>query len=158
VKALDEWAPFRKRSRAENDTTWQRLVEIARQADPDPWRNRCREALLRRDRQAVEELADAVPIRHMPPARPYLLGHTLKEIGAVDKALDLLTRAHHEYPDDVWINDALGLFSWSACRPPRFDDALRYYTAVLALRPRFSRTHISLADVLREKGAFEQAL
>jgi hypothetical protein len=61
VKALDEWAPLRKRARGENDTSWTKLIEIARQADPDAWRNRCREALVRRNRQALEQLADAVP-------------------------------------------------------------------------------------------------
>jgi tetratricopeptide (TPR) repeat protein len=158
VKALDEWAPLRQRARGDNDAGSKKLIEIARQADQDPWRNRCRDALLRHDREALEELADAVPIRQMPPASLCLLGHTLKGVGALDKAMDLLTRAQHEYPDDVWINDALAFFSWSACQPPRYDDALRFYTAVLALRPRFARTHMSLADALRAKGALDDAL
>src|SRR5262249_32472549 len=98
VKSLDEWASLRRRARGDNDASWKKLVQTARAADPDDWRNRCRDALLRRDRQALEQLADTIPIRQMPPASLCLLGHTLKDVGVLDKALDLLRRAQHEYP------------------------------------------------------------
>jgi tetratricopeptide (TPR) repeat protein len=158
AKALDAWAPLRKRARGDKDAGWTKLVEIARRADPDPWRNRCREAMLRHDRPALEQLADAVPIRQLPPASLYLLGHTLKEVGALDKALGLLRRAQHEYPGDLWISDALADFSANACQPPRWDDALRFYTAVLALRPGLAPIHRAVADALKAKGALPEAL
>src|SRR5262249_4584466 len=44
VKALDNWAAVRRRARGEKDPGWQRLVEIARHADPNDLRNRCRDA------------------------------------------------------------------------------------------------------------------
>jgi tetratricopeptide (TPR) repeat protein len=158
VKALDDWAPMRMQAHPDNDSGWKKLVQIARQADPDDLRNRCRDALLRRDRQALEQLADAMPSRQVPPATLYLLGHTLREVGAVDKAMSLLRRAQHEYPDDLWINDALAWHSLSAFQPPRYDDALRYYTAVLALRPRLAPAHIRVAHILEEKGALEETI
>ena len=40
---------MRKRARGDNDPFWKKLVEVARQADPDAWRNQFRQALLRRD-------------------------------------------------------------------------------------------------------------
>jgi len=164
VRALDGWATFRKRSqgalrwRGEANSDWKKLIEIARQADADDWRNRCREALLRSDREALEELADAVPVRQTPPESLCLLGHALKEVGAVEKAMTFLERGRREYPGDLWLNDALAHFSWSACQPPRWDAALRYYAAVLALRPDFSPIHLAVADALKAKGATDEAL
>jgi tetratricopeptide (TPR) repeat protein len=158
VKALGQWAPLRERARGENDPGWKKLIEIARQADPDPRRNRCREALLRRDRQALEQLADTVPIRQVPPATLCLLAITVREVGALDKAMDLLRRAQHEYPTDLWINDTLGAFSWNAFRPPRMDDALRFYSIALTLRPTRPQLHLMVAHILSGKGAVEDAV
>jgi serine/threonine protein kinase len=163
VRALDGWATFRKRSRGElrsqgeTDSLWKKLIEIARQADGDDWRNRCREALLKSDRQALEELADAVPVRQTPPESLYLLGQALKELGAVDKAIALLEQAQYEYPGDIWLNDALA-YSWRDSQPPRWDVALRYYTAVLALRPDFSPIRLALGDAFKAQGVYDKAL
>jgi tetratricopeptide (TPR) repeat protein/serine/threonine protein kinase len=163
VRALDGWAVFSERSRHELrskgkfDSRCKKLIEIARQADGDEWRNRCREALLKSDRQGLEQLADAVPVRQTPPESLYLLGEALRELGAVDQAIALLERAQYEYPGDLWLNDALAS-SWRACQPPRWDIALRYYTAVLALRPDFSPIRLALGDALQAQGAHEKAL
>jgi serine/threonine protein kinase len=157
VKALDEWAAARRRTHGNNDPGWRRLVEVARHADPDSWRNRCREALLSDDRHALEQLAAMVPIRQVPPPTLWLLGMTLQELGARDNAMALLRRAQHEYPDDEWLNDTLGWFSTTKFDPPRYDDALRFYTAALALHPRLARHHAAVAGALLGKGAAEEA-
>jgi tetratricopeptide (TPR) repeat protein len=157
VRALDKWAAIRKRARGENDSSWKKMVEIARQADPDEWRNRFREALLHRDGPALEKLAEEVPIRDVPPATVYLLGHALRDLGALDKAMAVLREAHRYHPDDFWLNDALGYFSKDFCQPPRYDDALSYYSVCLALRPRSADLHLAVAEVLRAKGALEES-
>ncbi|HVC92560.1 MAG TPA: serine/threonine-protein kinase, partial [Pirellulales bacterium] len=163
VRALDGWAVFSERSRhelrspGEFDSHCKKLIEIASQADGDEWRNRCRDALLKSDRQALEELAIAVPVRQTPPQSLYLLGEALRELGAVDQAIALLERAQYQYPGDLWLNDALAS-SWRACQPPRWDIALRYYTAVLALRPDFSPIRLALGDAFKAQGAYEKAL
>jgi tetratricopeptide (TPR) repeat protein/serine/threonine protein kinase len=158
VRALDEWAPMRKRARGGDDPFWKKLLEIAQQSDPDEWRSRVREALQRRDRPALEKLAYAVPIREVSPATVYLLGHVLKDFGALDKAMAVLRAAHRYHPDDFWINDALGFFSKDLCRPPRYDDALRYYSMCLALRPQNVHTHRAVAQLLEAKGALDEAI
>jgi serine/threonine protein kinase/Flp pilus assembly protein TadD len=158
VKALDDWASLRNRARGDNDPGWKKLIKIARLADPDIWRNRCREALLRRDRQKLEQLAATVPIRRVPPTTLWQLGTALLQVGARDKAMDLLKRAQHEYPSDLLINDALAWFSWTAYQPPRYDDALRFYTAVLAVRPRLASVHEAVAKIFEAKGGLNQAL
>jgi tetratricopeptide (TPR) repeat protein len=158
VQALDGWAVMRKRSRGgEEDPFWKKLVEIARQADPDQWRNQFRDALLGRDRPALEKLAEAVPIRDVPPATAYLLGLALKDLGALDKAMDVLREAHRHHPDDFWLNDALAWFS-KEVHPPRYDDALRYYTAALAVRPQSVPAHRLVAETLQVKGALDEAI
>jgi tetratricopeptide (TPR) repeat protein len=158
VQALDEWAPLRRRARGHQDPLWKKLVEIARQADADPWRSQFRGELLRRDRHALEKLADKLPIRELAPATAYLLGHTLRELGAVDKAMAVLREAQRHHPDDFWLNDALGLFSKDALRPPRYDDSLRYYAMTLALRPHNARTHRAVAEMLEMTGALDEAV
>jgi len=158
VKALDEWGPHRRRARGLTDPGWKTVVTIAHVADPDPWRNRCREALLRRDRTAMEELADTVPIDQVPVRTLWLLGMTLREVGAPDKAVSLLLRAQHQYPSDLWINDALGDLSWGAFRPPRADDALRFYSIALALRPTRPQLHYMVGLILHHKKDVEGAI
>jgi serine/threonine protein kinase/Flp pilus assembly protein TadD len=158
VQALDEWAAMRKRGRGDRDGFWKKLVEIARQADADDWRKQFRQALLRRDRPALEKLAAAVPIDRVPPATAYLLGHALRDLGAVDRAMAVLREAHRHHPEDFWLNDALGWFNQDAFRPPRYEEALRYYSTALALRPRNSWPHVALARVLAAKGAPEEAI
>jgi serine/threonine-protein kinase len=158
VKALDEWGPLRRRARSQNDPGWKKLVEIARLADPDPGRIRCREALLHRDRRGLEELADAVPVHHVPPATLWLLGVTLKELGDLDKAMDLLKRAQQQYPSDLLINDTLGDLSWNAFQPPRMDDALRFYSMALVLRPTRPQLHLVVGVVLSAKDDVEGAI
>src|SRR5262249_55406883 len=153
-----DWASLRNRARGDNAPGWKKLIEIARLADPDIWRNRCREALLRRDRRKLEQLAATVSIRRVPPTTLWQLGTALLQGGARDKAMDLLKRAQHEYPSDLWINDALAWFSWTTYQPPRYDDALRFYTAVLAIRPRLASVHEAVAKIFEAKGGLNQAL
>jgi serine/threonine protein kinase/Tfp pilus assembly protein PilF len=158
VKALDGWAPWRRAGRGENDPGWKKLIAIAQLADPDPWRNRCREALRRRDRRALEELAGTVPVQQVSPRTLWLLGLTLKEVGAPDQAMALLRRAQHEYPTDLWINDTLGGFSLYEFKPSRLDDALRFYSIALALRPARPQLHYIVGDILCLKGAVEDGV
>jgi tetratricopeptide (TPR) repeat protein/tRNA A-37 threonylcarbamoyl transferase component Bud32 len=167
VQALDQWAGMRKRARGNEayaasstsffqDPFWKKLVEVARRADPDAWRNRVREALLERDRPALEKLAEAVPLREVPPATAFLLGFALKDLGNLDKAMAVLREAHRHHPDDFWLNDTLGGF-YCGCNPPRYDDAVRYLQAAVVLRPRSWYAHYELARTLERKGAHEEA-
>jgi tetratricopeptide (TPR) repeat protein len=158
VQALDNWAVARRRSKGDTDPIWKKLVEIARQADPDDWRNRCRDALLRRDRQALERLADTVSIPDLPPATLWVFGNVLMELGARDKAVAFLRQAQHEHPDDMWINNTLGWYCWRAFQPPLYDDALRFYSIHLALQPHHVAVHVTVAQIWLEKEALNEAI
>src|SRR5271169_3927366 len=56
---------------------WKELLEVARAADPDPWRDRFRTAVLNNDRKALVELAASVPISSLPVETVDRLGDAL---------------------------------------------------------------------------------
>ena len=57
VAALDDWASCTGDSRRD----W--LLKLARLADPDPWRDRARDAAVWEDRAKLTELTDAAPVK-----------------------------------------------------------------------------------------------
>ncbi|HMF12630.1 MAG TPA: tetratricopeptide repeat protein, partial [Gemmataceae bacterium] len=153
--ALDDWAGMRKRQK--EDETWRKLLEIARAADPDPWRNKFRDAWEREDRPGLQRLAETVAVNELPPATMLLLGNALIEQGARETGTNLLREAQQRYPGDLWLNDALAAISRWGSQPPRDDDALRYYTAALAVRPGNYRLHLAVAELLRSQRSFDAA-
>jgi serine/threonine protein kinase len=159
IQALDEWAAIlRLRGSDGKKPAWRKRSETARQADSNSWRNRFRKAALKRDQHALEELADVVPVRQVSPATLWLLGSELMDMGSRDKAMVVLKTAQRHYPDDFRLNDALGWFYWTKFQPPLYDAALRYYSIAAALRPRLALAHRAVAQVLRAKGAFDEAI
>ena len=70
-------------------------------------------------------------------------------------SLPLLTAAQARYPQDFWLNFALGT---SLHEVDRWDDALGYYRAALAVRPDVSAAHNSVGFALYGKGRREEAL
>src|SRR5262249_10924554 len=96
------------------------------------------------------------------PGNLYLLSYALyevgrNEVGPTKQAVALLRKAQREYPGDPWINHALGDF-YLYGQPPECDQALRFYTAALALRPHSHFTIYKIGDVLRSKGALPEAI
>src|SRR5262249_32562525 len=118
VKALDGWAAVRRTTR--NDEAWRKLVEIPRLVDRDERMHLVRAALLTRDREALEKLAAEVLPRKFSPATLLLLGNTLQNLGCTTKVvIDVLEKAQRQYPDDLWLNDALGTMYLYKFQPRR---------------------------------------
>jgi hypothetical protein len=67
---LDSWSHVRRRLAEQGSKPigkdWKELLEVARTADPDPWRDRFRKAVLDDDRKALVELAASAPISSLP--------------------------------------------------------------------------------------------
>jgi tetratricopeptide (TPR) repeat protein len=82
----------------------------------------------------------------------------LTDVGALEKAMAVLREAHRHHPEDFWLNAMLGWLSRDYCKPPHYEDALRYYMVTVALRPRSWHTHWDLAVTLDQKGAHDEAL
>src|SRR5437879_5935517 len=84
----------------------------------------------------------------------FVLELGLRQRGAQEAALALLRRAQDAFPGDFWINQDLGL-TLLDCRPPQLDEAIRFLTAAVAIRPDSAGARLNLGDALRDKGRLE---
>jgi tetratricopeptide (TPR) repeat protein len=154
--ALENWAQAQKRDRPEG--TWKRLLTLARAADPDPLRNQMRDAWERQDRKALELLAASDHVTALPPSTIILLANALAGPDSVEQVADLYRKARQQYPGDFWINHTLAAYL-DALSPPQRDEAIRYYTAAVALRPQSPGAHLNLGATLSKKmGSQDEAI
>ena len=132
--ALDDWALVRRSDRPK-DPRWRRPLEAARAADPDPFRDRVRAALLDADEAAREAalraLAADPKVVELPPASAVLLAASLKDS---ESAVALLRAAAGRHPDDVWVSHTLAA-RLGELRPALREEQVRYYSAARAVRP-----------------------
>jgi serine/threonine protein kinase/Tfp pilus assembly protein PilF len=154
--ALDDWANLRRTHRGQDDATWKKLLTTAMAADPDPVRVQMRDALKRHDDPALKQLARTVNVREWPLPSLSLLVYIAGTDPKVERSL--LLQAQREHPEDFWINFQLGwnFAHWEA--PLHSDQAIRYYTAAIAIAPRHAHTHCHLAHELSGRGRFDEAI
>jgi tetratricopeptide (TPR) repeat protein len=152
--ALDDWALVRREDRPK-ESRWRRPVEAARVADPDPFRDRVRAALLEPDDAAREvalrKLVADPAAAALPPPSTVLLAASLKDDAA---AVDLLRAATARNPDDAWVNYALGV-RLAELRPAPREEQVRYLSMARAARP--ETAHI-LAHLLDNMQRTDEAL
>jgi len=148
VGALDEWRRLCVRSDPPLDGLAARLGALLEAADPDPWRTRLRAARSLEELQALVPTAD---VSSMPIASLLDLVDRLGTQGDGRGAAELAGQIDAARPGDFWVNFLAGLWNVQSF-PPRADDAIRFYTAALALRPGSApwvRTNLALALSLR---------
>jgi tetratricopeptide (TPR) repeat protein len=155
--ALDLWAVIRRKFTGRADLKWTHLLRVARAADPDGWRDRVRDALEREDRQALVDLARSEEVLHQPPLALSTLGSVLGFMGAIEPAEALLRQARQRHPGDFWVNNDLAA-ALTMARPARWDEAIRFYTAAVALRPQSPQAHVNLGIALGENGRLDEAV
>jgi serine/threonine protein kinase/tetratricopeptide (TPR) repeat protein len=151
--ALDDWAYVRScRGDMAGDAA---LTEVALAADPDPFRRRLREAVLRRQWKALEQLAAAEDLVRQPPASLILLGGYVQKVG-LEPGLRVLRQAQREYPGDFWINYYLGgvLLANNGDR----HEAISCLRAAVAIRPQSSAGYGSLGQALEANGQWDEAI
>jgi serine/threonine protein kinase/Flp pilus assembly protein TadD len=151
--ALDDWAM----TRATQGRPWRDLLAVAAAADRDAVREPLRAAWTRQDGAALVKLAAAVPVEELPAPTVESLAGMLGELGAVPEAVALLERAQAAHPGDFWINYELSL----AChkmRPRLREEAIRFATAALAVRPDNVAALNNLGNALFQKGRLDEAL
>jgi tetratricopeptide (TPR) repeat protein len=154
--ALDDWAMARRLARKPEDKSWKHLLAVARAADTDELRNQVRDALERMDQKALVELATSNRLARLPAPTLVLLGDVLDMV-APEKAIPFLRRAQQLHPGDFWINHQLAFFLRQQ-RPPQWEDAVRFYTAALAIRPETATVYLELGICLAEKGKLDEAI
>jgi serine/threonine protein kinase/Flp pilus assembly protein TadD len=152
--ALDDWAYARRKSGLPG---WDRLLAVSRAADPDPWRDRLRDALRGNDPKALQELAASVRGHHVPVVTALLLARLTRGTAAVEQTVVVLRQVRQRHPGDFWVNEQLGecLF---VLRPPRLEEAVRYYTAAVAIRPQSHGAHYNLSNALGFIGLRDEAV
>jgi serine/threonine-protein kinase len=130
VAALDDWAVC-----AVDPARQDWLLGVARRADPDPWRDRVRDAAVWRDGKKLSELAQAAPLPDQPVPLLLALGERLS--ATEEDGVVFLKRVQEQYPDEFWVNFALALALHGAGRHPGGDPApaLAYYERALKIRP-----------------------
>ncbi len=148
MAALDHWLILARYEKAP-EAGW--LERVLSTADSDPWRQRLRTARERNDRQALEQLAQQADAAAQPPETLFLLDRALHQRGAKDGAVALLRRAQEIFPGDFWINHDLGM-ALQDCQPPQYEEAIRYLTVAVALRPDSPGARLNLGLVLYKKG------
>ena len=166
--ALDQWIFIRRRAippappgrNSPEDDGVRQLLAVAKAADPDPWRNRLRDALGRRSKQApatrdtLRQLAAEADPENLPEASVTRLAFALSSVEDVETAVSLLARAERVHPDDFWLNADLARLM---IRTGRLEEAIRYYSVAVAIRPRSGIARNGLADALHRIGRLDDA-
>jgi tetratricopeptide (TPR) repeat protein/tRNA A-37 threonylcarbamoyl transferase component Bud32 len=152
--ALDDWASVKRRGKGRK-----RLFAIAQAADTDEWRNKLRTLLVRDvlPLKALEEMARSRKAVNLPPPTLYLLARILGDAGNRPAAIQLLRQAQQRHPGDFWINYELA-WSLQYRKRPQLDEAIRFYTAALALRSQYPGVHLTYGTALQDKGQLDQAI
>ena len=138
VAALDDWV-FRRKAEGKE---WMQLAAALREADPNEWRNQLRVAVANKDWRAVKELAASASIDDLKPTTLELLGQALRRASDYDSAVVILERARQKYPADFWINHELAESLYYS-PSQRAEEAIRYFTAAVALRPKSPGAHLN---------------
>jgi serine/threonine protein kinase/Tfp pilus assembly protein PilF len=145
VAGLDFWAL------AVDDRDLQtRLLEITRAADPDPWRDRFRQADVWHDPSQIKKLIGDVDCARQSPQLLAALGQNYYFKGG--DASGLFRRALIHYPRDFWLSFGLGLCSK---KPAEQAGAFR---AALAVRPEAVVAYYNLGVVQQGEQILDEAL
>jgi tetratricopeptide (TPR) repeat protein len=123
-------------------------------ADADPWRRRVRTAGGVQDLVKLRQEAD---LDAMDPESLLLLALRLFRSGESAQAADLARDVQSRHPNHVAVNELAGLFAGERS-PPRHDEALRFFTAAAALRPKSAESQYNVGVALANVGDRELAL
>jgi tetratricopeptide (TPR) repeat protein len=147
VAALDNWAHVKKvRRNGSEEPVW----VVARLADDDPWRQQLRDPEVRKDRLALERLTEAEGVLAQPQGNLVQLTWAIDAVKGRAAAVRLLRRAQRHYPADFWINFELALRLPTA-------EAIGFYRAALALRPRSPVVYNILGAAFRDQKELPEA-
>ena len=105
----------------------------------------------------MEKLAREVDTAVQPPEALFVLEMGLRQRGASAAALALLRRAQQAFPADFWINHDLGM-ALSECQPPQHEEAIRFLTVAVALRPDSPGVRFNLGNALAGAGRLDEAI
>jgi tetratricopeptide (TPR) repeat protein len=147
IAAIENWALLASYNK---DPQVARLLELARAADPDPWRNRFRDPDVWADLAALTRLAEDDDVGRQSPAVLVSLAWLLSINGGDPTAL--FQRALLDHPRDFWLHQQAAI----SARNPGVKMGLAL--AAIAIRSRSAVAYCLLAYFLREQGNWSAAL
>ena len=164
AQALDDWSMRRRAtalfSEPGSTTDVERrvfrkeadhLMTAAARLDPDPWRNRLREATKSRDREDLLDLVDTVTASDLPPVSLGMLGMSLASGGDIETALAVLDEGFRIYPGDFLLNVQIAMLK-PQLEEPDLPSALRHASIALALRPKSPLPRLLLSFLYARTG------
>jgi tetratricopeptide (TPR) repeat protein len=154
--ALDGWASTRRWYPRPGQKSHADLMALAYHADPDWRRMELRELVQRGESPALVQWAASDEVGALPPVTAACLAECLREMGALREATALLRRAQEQHPGDFWVNHQLGYYL-SLSGDAHCDEAIRFYTAAVALRPDSPGAQLNLGNALGVRGRRDEA-
>jgi eukaryotic-like serine/threonine-protein kinase len=133
--------------------TW--LATVLDAADTGPWRKRAQQALQASDWKAFEQVVEEAIAARQPQS--LLLRLAGKTPGDSPIRLKVSRRIRQAYPGDFWANHDLANYL-QYCQSPQLEEAIRYYSAALALRPHNPAACVNLGNALSARGDLDGAL
>jgi serine/threonine-protein kinase len=162
---LDEWWTTRRRlamAGQQDHRKWKHVLKVARNADPDPWRNRLRALIGSLPNQTIAALRkhadDTAALERQPAASLCLLARLLENAGELERSRAVLRAGWRRFPGDYWINHQMARCSWVRGTFFRPEEAVRFLTAAVAARPGSARTIGCLGDALHDQGKLDEAI
>jgi serine/threonine-protein kinase len=163
IIALDEWdALVDNAALAINEPHRAWLQAVVQAAEPDEsltqkFRAARKEEDEAKRRTALEKLASADDVAKMPVRGLLRLASRLERVQSESRAEELMRLAQERDPGDFWANHLLGSL-FGRMTPPKLDEAVRFLTVAVALRPESPGTYLNLGYALHAKGAFDEAI
>jgi tetratricopeptide (TPR) repeat protein len=159
VAALDEWDDLAGNpiyGSTEPHREWLRAVLAAAEPD-DAWGRKVRaarrEPAAAKRQAALEALLASADFRNLPARSLTRLAVHLRP----PQAAAALRRAWQQYPADFWVNLELGV-ELTKVTPPEWNEAVRFLTAAVALRPEAPGVYSNLAAALAGTGQVDEAI
>jgi tetratricopeptide (TPR) repeat protein/tRNA A-37 threonylcarbamoyl transferase component Bud32 len=131
------------------------LPELIARVDTDPWRAKARKAA--GSPAALRDLAAQSDLDARNVLELLWLAEVLAGGGDIDRAMAMHLETWRRHPGDFWACFEFATRSQYAS-PPRLQEATRYYTAALAIRPRSVAVHQNMGNLCLEDGRIEDAI
>jgi eukaryotic-like serine/threonine-protein kinase len=150
VAALDDWSvctadPQRR--------AW--LLEAARTADPDSWRDKVRDPQAWNDRAKLRKLAETAAVEKQSLQMLVALGERLQAGGGDRDAVDFLRRVQQAHLSDFY---ASFMLANALARTNQNEEAIGYYRAAIAIRPDTAAAWYCFGDTLLNLGRLDDAI
>jgi len=162
VAALEEWVQLATEPKLgldEPHLDWLRAVETELVPD-ERWVQALRATLEQKTRATrrpgLEKLAREIDVEKAPVHVLTRLAALLHAVDGHASAVALLRPVRQRYPADFWVNQTLGMALQAL--PGKAEEAVRYLTAAVALRPDSPGARTNLGIALYAQGQLEEAI